>query len=473
MLASPFFVTNLIASAIVLILVWTLYTAAKEGEDFKLFLRDDFLDNVNPASYVVGALILVCTILSVAQFPLVSQGTLIFCMALGYGIFVHAFGRGLNVSSLGRSCVIFALMIFAANFCPITSVDAFTTGSIFGLCWARLIEMRLTFIPNPIQEITPACLWLVGVLVTVGNSGEHNVNLDILSVAICTACLMRLFQPPFLTVDYLFVKRLALAATGGMIMLVAIVRYFHMGWTNLAWLFGFGWLIAYLAETLDTVTARDNEKVRALFRAALVVAASVIAFIYQEIAPKSVFPVPLALAATMLTAESSQTAFIASFYWIAIALAGQPPMELTSALNSPDQDLLSKLPFWGGAFIVGSFAVTTYLSICMPDEKRTKFDWAEPLVFICLLAFAAAIVMAHPFVPAVAPTLLNVALALSIGHSVFFPKNPHAHEQCMLFILMFACLVYVFSLPAGALLPFGAMAAIFRPRLEAREVANA
>jgi hypothetical protein len=472
MLASPFFVTDVIAFAIVLILGWSLYGAAKEG-DFKLFLRDQFLDNVNPASYVVGALILVCAILSVVRFPLVTEGTLIFCVSLGYGIFVHAFGRGLNVSSLGRSCVIFALVILAANFCPTNSIDAFATGSTFGLCWARLIEMRLTLIPNPIQEITPACLWLVGVLVTLGNSGEHNVNLDILSVAICVACLMRLFQPPFLTVDHLFVKRLALAATGGMIMLVAIVKYFHMELTNLAWLFGFGWIIAYMAETLDIVAARDNEKVRALYRAALVIAASMIAFVYQEFTPKSVFPAPLALAATMLTAESSQTAFIVSFYWIAIILAGQPPTDLTIALNSSEPDLLSKLPFWGGAFIIASFAATTYLSICMPDEKRAKFDWTEPLVFVCLLAFAAAIVMAHPFVPAVAPTILNVALALSIGHSVFFPKHPHPHEQCMLLILMFACLVYVFSLPEGALLPFGAMAAIFRPRSKAQEVANA
>jgi hypothetical protein len=472
--ANPFFVTSAIASTIALILVWSLYSAKKSDTDLKLFLWEECVHNVNPASYVVAGLVLVSGILFLLRFPLVSEGTVVFCLSLGFGIFGHGLARALNISSLGRSCAMFALVMMAAPLCPPDCVDLFALGSMFGLCWGKLIELRLTVLPNPVQEIAPACLWLAGTLTTMSKSGGVDTHQsELLGVSICVAFLIRLFQPPFLTVDHLFVKRIALAATGGMIVLVTMVKYFRLDMTSIAWLFGFGLLLAYVAEEIDAVTPKDNERIRALWRTLLIAWASLIAVIFQTISIKSGLSVPLFLAAAMLIAETAQTAYVLGFYWIAITMLLHVPSEFWGASYVPEAHDCSMFPFVGGAITLGSLACATYLSVCMPETKRRQFDWAEPLVFICLLSFGLAILMVRSWAPAVAATFLDVALAVSIWHDVFFPKHANARSQCMLFSLMLICLVYLFSLPAGALLPFCAMAAIFRPREKVQESAIA
>jgi hypothetical protein len=329
-------------------------------------------------------------------------------------------------------------------------------------------------LPNPVVEIAPACLWLAGTLSTMSRvSGAPTHQSELLSISICIAFLTRLFQPPFLKVDHLFVKRIALAATGGMILLVGVVKYFQSDVTSIAWVFGFGLLIAYVAEDVDAVTPKDNDKVRALWRTLLIAWASLIAVVFQTIAVKSGLAVPLFLAAGMLIAETAQTAYVLGFYWIAITLLSHVPSEFWGASYVPEAHDFSMYPFVGGAITLCSLAGATYLSVCMPESKRQQFDWAEPLVFITLIAFGLAMLMVRSWAPAVGATFLDVALALSIWHEVFFPKQANARSQCMLFALMLVCLVYLFSLPAGALLPFCAMAAIFRPREKAQESAVA
>jgi len=466
--ANPFFVTNAIACAIALVLGWSLYSAKRSDKDLKLFLWQECLDNINPASYVVGAIVFLSAVLFLSHFQLVSQGTLVFSLTLAYAILIHGLARGLNVSSLGRSCAMFAAMLLAAPLAPASCVDAFALGGIFGLCWGKLIELRLTSLPSPVQEIAPASLWLAGMLVSQAKPGVSITHQpELLGAAICITFITRLFQPPLLKVDHLFVKRIAIAATGGMILLVAIVRYFRMDVTSFAWLFGVGLLLAYMAEEIDTVKPKDSEKIRAIGRTVVIVAASGIALAFAIISANSGLSVALFLAAAMLLVESGQTAYILAFYWIATTLLLHVPSEFWSAGNVPQSHDFSMFPYLGGAVTLCSLACVTYLSLCMPEKKRTSYDWSEPLVFICLLAFGLAIVMVRSWAPILAVTFLDVALAVSIWHDVLFPKNANARSQCMLFALMFVCLVYLFSLPAGVLLPFCAMAAIFRPREKA------
>jgi hypothetical protein len=466
--AHPFFITNAIASAIALVLGRSLYSAKKNDKDLKLFLWEECRDNINPASYLVGALVLLSAVLFLLHFPLVFKGTIVFGLSLAFGIIAHGLARGLNVPSLGQSCAMFALMLGAASLAPSDCVDVFALGGIFGLCWGKLIELRMTDLPSPVQDIAPACVWLAGMLISANKPALANSHQpELLGVAICITFLIRLFQPPFLKVDHLFVKRIAIAATGGMILLVAIVKYFHLDVTSFAWLFGFGLLLAYVADQIDAVKPKDNEKIRALGRTFLIAAASTVALIIGTISTSSGLSVSLFLAAAMLLVESGQTAFVLGFYWIATTLLSHVPSEFWAASFVPDAHDPSVLPYLGGAITLCSLACATYLSLCMPEKKRAPFDWSEPLVFICLLAFGLAIVMVRSWAPTLVGTFLDVALAVSVWHDVLFPKSANGRSQCMLFALMLVCLVYLFSVPAGVLLPFTAMAAIFRPREKA------
>src|SRR5277367_1708205 len=121
----PFFVTNAIACAIASVLGWSLYSAKRNDKDLKLFLWDECLENVNPASYVVGALVLLSAVLFLLHFPLVFKGTVVFSLSLAGAMFAHGLARGLNVSSLGRSCAMFALMLLAGSLAPSDCVDVF------------------------------------------------------------------------------------------------------------------------------------------------------------------------------------------------------------------------------------------------------------------------------------------------------------------------------------------------------------
>src|SRR5271163_1660415 len=192
---------SVIICATILIVIWSLYTGKGEAQERGAFSTSEFFNNLNPASPVVGAFIVVSGLSCFFHFP--TEVALTAATALGFTLVVHSFALAINVDALERSCAVFALVMLGSSLCPPGLIDHFAFGSIMGLCLSKVIEIRRSISPAPVQDIIPACVWLAGLMslrATVPGLAYPNGR-ELLTLLICTTFLLRLFQPPFLVID--------------------------------------------------------------------------------------------------------------------------------------------------------------------------------------------------------------------------------------------------------------------------------
>jgi hypothetical protein len=463
---------SVIICATVVIVIWSLYAGKGGAQEQGAFSTIRFFNNLNPASPVVGAFIVVSGLSCFFHFQ--TEVALTAAIALGFTLVIHSFTLAINVDALERSCAVFALVMLGSSLCPPQLIDHFAFGSIMGLCLSKLIEIRRSVSPVPVQDIIPACVWLAGLMsLRAAVPGLPYPNgRELLALLICTTFLLRLFQPPFLVIDHLFVKRVALALTGGMVMFVVIVKYFQMpSLGTLSALFSLGYFFAYLAEQIDAITARDNEKHRAIMRSGLVVAASAAALIFQPAAASFGIDSVLMLAAAMCLAESSFTAGALSLYWIATTVMSRLHINAApSAYYWLEGNLGTMLPVIGGAFALVGFATAIYLHTCMPrrtvaaldvGQKRPAFDWAQTFAFISMSALLIVSIMPPQSSYEFMAVVVNMVLVVSVWRDVFLRESTSPRSQGILLMVNLVCLTCLLSNPGAFLLSCGFVAIIY------------
>ncbi len=138
-----------------------------------------------------------------------------------------------------------------------TSVDAIATpvaAVLMGLLSWKIADNLCLPSESTLDDVLPSLFWLVGVMWIRLASPEavlatqEGALLGIISVA----QILRVVQAPFVGNDKLFVKRVVLAATGGLGVLIVLTKLLlAVNMTGLALLVGAGMFVTYLFFNID------------------------------------------------------------------------------------------------------------------------------------------------------------------------------------------------------------------------------
>jgi len=149
---------------------------------------------------------------------------------------------------------------------PVASNDlsAFASLSLLlGLLANKLLENLSFRLDNGFDDIVPACVWLT-VLAWSGLTGHgaaqtENILLSCMSIALLLKCL-----PPSFTInDRFFIKRLAISASAGLVLLIILTKVLLLPTTTLlAVLYSVGLFFAYCFETKSS----ENDDMNTVLR---------------------------------------------------------------------------------------------------------------------------------------------------------------------------------------------------------------
>jgi hypothetical protein len=247
-----------------------------------------------------------------------------------------------------------------------------------------------------------------------------------------TALLLRWIQAPFLKVDHLYVKRIALALTGAMLMVVAFVKFFERSdIVFLCALIGLGFLIAYVLEDIDGQVIAKRLFQQTSKRALVIAMAAFLPMVFSSL---SIGPsCYLLLAATMLVAESSYSASVLSLFLICQSLVTNILTTLSKSAPLPSDEIALVL----SAMLALSVVLWTSLNL------GTRKNWLPNLALIGGGFFVGADLLQQfpeydePFLN----WLIILGVTISIWHQTFFDKKSVGRGQCLLTILAFLCIV--------------------------------
>ncbi|MDZ4834130.1 MAG: hypothetical protein SGJ27_10175 [Candidatus Melainabacteria bacterium] len=206
---------------------------------------------------------------------------------------------------LGAS-VAFTCMVPADNYQhPLAAVVA-------GLvCW-KSAQNLLKQETSTLEDFLPAYLWLVSIYWTkTVDSGAwvgHHQNLILASFVV--AIFMRWIQDPFLKVDKLYVKRVCLAITGGLVLLILVTKVVVvMDLAKICAIGGAGYLLTYVLQAMDKVGPNESVSAKS-FKQLLFIG------IFTLLATRLFFtPGLIVLAIATAIATTSGAAMIAGLYW--------------------------------------------------------------------------------------------------------------------------------------------------------------
>jgi hypothetical protein len=451
-----------------LVFIWSLYSAIKKEDDYQLFSVSKFLDIVKPLFWFFGPLVLLSGLFSLGGFQ--TQAAFTASASATCAIVAYSLANALGLTQVGRLAMLLAIVMCASNYCPNYAMREVTLGSILGLSLVTLIEMRRN---KPVVEILPACAWLAGSLVPAAyNPNMIYVNgKEFLYAALSLVLLLRVFQPPFLIIDHWFVKRIALAATGGLAMFVVLVKYLQLAsLSSLALLYGLGCLFAYLGDQLDRVTARDKKIDRTLARCFFVFCALCLTLYFQQFVSSLGLPAALILATGLVLAEGTFTTNLLALYLIAasiILILSKEP-QFWSIDRLPEVVLM--YPIVGALMILIALCVANYTAVWAPGSVK-RFAWAEPLSLISLVALLTVFALPGSIAFQFLSSIINITLVISIWRDVFMPEADSPKLQGMLFGVLLVCLTCLLSNATAFLLSCGAAAVLFYAPKEKSQVA--
>jgi hypothetical protein len=145
----------------------------------------------------------------------------------------------------------------------LTRFDASSAGApacfavIAGLLIWKVAENLLLGAESSLEDVIPPVTWLVGLnwIRTAMTQAQYESREGLLLGALAVVLLLRIFQTPFLTNDKLYLKRIILAATGGLGLLIVINKLLSLPLNNslcpIAALFGAGIFVAYLFDGMQ------------------------------------------------------------------------------------------------------------------------------------------------------------------------------------------------------------------------------
>ncbi|SRR5579875_12915 len=210
--------------------------------------------------------------------------------------------------------ILLALTVVWTRCLPEAATAPVCFAAVAGLAVWKTAEHLLLSSGPTLEDLLPPLIWLVGLnwlqsaMPATAQASREGLLLGTLAVVL----VMRLLQTPFLGVDKLFVKRIVLASSGGLFVLLIIMKLLVApDLSRLAVLAGGGVFLSYLFQSLHKEEAADYGAVEA-------VTVLVLIGIFTLVATRLFGTFGLVvLAPTMLLSGRAGFAHAAALFWVA------------------------------------------------------------------------------------------------------------------------------------------------------------
>lgn len=231
------------------------------------FVRDKNMAQLSGANLVPALKVLLAIVVPVAGLMWAgSMAGLELAVAAPY--FAGAAALPCVLSAIGLPPFLRALLLLAASvafttFVPLDHYQVCLGAVVAGLIsWKAAENLLVAPEKSTLEDFIAPFLWLVSIYwtKTVESDPWLGLHQNVILASFVAAIFMRWIQDPFLKVDKLYVKRVCLAVTGGLVLLILVTKVIAaLELAKLCALAGGGYLLTYVLQALDK--PKENESV--------------------------------------------------------------------------------------------------------------------------------------------------------------------------------------------------------------------
>ncbi|HEY9868901.1 MAG TPA: hypothetical protein V6D08_07025 [Candidatus Obscuribacterales bacterium] len=296
---------------------------------------------------------------------------------------------------------------------------------------------------STLEDVLPALLWLGGIYwINNASPSEQIVPRQGLLLGALSVCLlMRAVQGPFLTDDRLYVKRIALATTGGLLLLIYITKVMVLvGMDSLAVLVGAGIFLMYLFEAIE-----GNKDAR--LSAPEAVKSLVLIGIFTVLASRLLGTFGwIILAPAVLVATRPGAAMFAGLFWIVRAM-----LQTYIYQFNPNVTGVNIMHPYVGAALYAGLGGVLIMSVFLREERGRSLTVAIALAGATLLpASSNYFLHAEPTCSLLASSVV-AAVLMSVLGPVMYRKERAQHDA----LLLLPALMIAVATLTNQLIPLG------------------
>lgn len=306
--------------------------------------------------------------------------------------------------------------------------------TIAGLCFYKAADCCLYGGDGTLDDILPPLVWLGGLYwINAASPAALLVERQgFLAGAIAVSLLMRVIQGPFLVSDPLYVKRIVLSATAGLLFLIYITKVLAAPALEImALVFGGAHFLVYLIEAADGC---GGEKRQGQLSDAVKVL--VMIGIYSVLASRLYGTFGwLAIAPAAILSSGPSAGAVAGAFWL-----GRTVLQGYIALYNPNVTGINITHAYAGAALYAGFLFALVMSLALRDLAGRRI-----LAAVLVFAGAALPLASNYFIHAEATSSLLVAVCvasviLSIAAPAIYRQERHGQEMLIVLPLyMVAC----------------------------------
>lgn len=225
------------------------------------FTRDKSMAEINPkginARAKIVGILLAGSMLALWAATFLGAMTTHALPFLAGGILLPFVLTGLGMNSWLRALLILigtVILTIAAPVSQILALPAVALGLILWYICETLAVDEESRSDRSFVDILPAMVWIIGLYVMnrVDNATWYVTHQKLFLCSLTSALAVRWLQGPFIKEDKLYVKRLVLATTGGLILLILVTKMMvALDLSKMAAVGGVGFMLTYLLDSLD------------------------------------------------------------------------------------------------------------------------------------------------------------------------------------------------------------------------------
>lgn len=166
-----------------------------------------------------------------------------------------------GLSNVPKSLLVLSLSVVVSFFFKDASYSVNFASYLTGLIVWKTIDHIVKQNEGALADFVPAFLWLVGIYWThtVDPAAWLVLHQKLILGAITVSIFMRWVQGPYLTNDKLYLKRIGLAVTGGLVFLIYINQLIvALEMAKFAVVAGVGFFLNYLFDAMDNKESADH-----------------------------------------------------------------------------------------------------------------------------------------------------------------------------------------------------------------------
>lgn len=327
-----------------------------------------------------------------------------------------------------RAILLLAIAVGGSLALPADSYAFPLIGALTGLSVWKTAENLLKKPGCELEDFIPSFLWLTGIywIKTSSGAAHPEIQYGLLLGTLAVGILLRWVQMPLLPDDKVYLKRIVLATTGGLAVLIVINKLL-LGTSimTIASLAGAGFFLTYLFEAMDKPCDRPADEPPSAVKA---LKSLIFIGIFTLLATR-LFGMEglLVLAATTIVGSKPGTARVAAIFWGARVLL----QAFVFQFNANVTGINLMHPYTSAALYAG-FILVAVTSIFIRDVKDTRILTAIFLIVGSVAAPASNFFIHEEPTGALIVAASVAAVLLSVLASSLYKETIEEHSTLML-----------------------------------------